>query len=104
MVRRRLNSTQLNSTLAGTRRSALMFSERGRATKTPYSNRCRHEYRSRGQAMRAVAKSLLVLALLAAVPAFAQSPPPARVGRVSLVSGTLAFYGPGDTEWSAAKV
>ena len=54
--------------------------------------------------MRALAKSLLVIALLAAVPAFAQSQPPARVGRVSLVSGTLAFYGPGDAEWSAAHV
>src|SRR5205807_9354664 len=54
--------------------------------------------------MRAVAKSLLLLAVLAAVPAFAQSPPPARVGRVGLVSGTLACYGPGDTEWSAAEV
>src|SRR5229473_3490436 len=54
--------------------------------------------------MRVLAKSLLVLVLLAAVPAFARSEPPARVGRVSVISGTLAFYGPGDTEWSAAQV
>src|SRR5258707_15414153 len=54
--------------------------------------------------MRLLAKSLLLLSLLAAIPAFAQTEPPARVGRVSLVSGTLAFYGPGDSDWSAAKV
>ena len=54
--------------------------------------------------MRVLAKSLLLLILLLAVPALAQVEPPARVGRVSLVSGTLAFYGRGDTDWSAAKV
>ena len=54
--------------------------------------------------MRILAKSLLLLILLLAVPAFAQVEPPARVGRVSLVSGALAFYGPGDSDWSAAKV
>jgi hypothetical protein len=54
--------------------------------------------------MRIPAKSLLLLIQLLAVPAFAQVEPPARVGRVSLVSGALAFYGPGDSDWSAAKV
>jgi hypothetical protein len=54
--------------------------------------------------MRFLAKSLLVLIFLFAIPALAQVEPSARVGRVSLVSGTLAFYGPGDTDWSAAKV
>jgi len=55
--------------------------------------------------MRSLAKSLLFLIfLLLAVPALAGADPPTRVGRVSLVSGTLAFYGPGDTDWSAAKV
>ena len=55
--------------------------------------------------MRSLAKSLLFLIfLLLAVPALARADPPTRVGRVSLVSGTLAFYGPGDTDWSAAKV
>jgi hypothetical protein len=54
--------------------------------------------------MRFFAKSLLFLILFLAVPAFAQVQPPARVGRVSLISGTLAFYGPGDTDWSAAKI
>ena len=54
--------------------------------------------------MRFLAKTLLVFAFLACAPAFAQEEPPARVGRVSLVSGTLAFYGPGDTDWSSAKV
>ena len=54
--------------------------------------------------MRVLTKCLAILAILAAVPAFAQTEPPARVGRVSLIEGTLAFYGPGDSEWSAAKV
>jgi hypothetical protein len=54
--------------------------------------------------MRVLAKSLLFLILLVAVPAFGQVEPPARVGRVSLVSGALAFNGAGDTDWSAAKV
>jgi uncharacterized protein DUF6600 len=54
--------------------------------------------------MRTPAKSLMLLIQLLAAPAFAQVEPPARVGRVSLVSGALAFYGPGDSDWSAAKV
>src|SRR5215471_12339497 len=54
--------------------------------------------------MRSLAKSLLFLIFLLAVPALARADPPTRVGRVSLVSGTLAFYGPGDTDWSAAKI
>src|SRR5262245_31463794 len=54
--------------------------------------------------MRALAKFFVVLTLFAALPAFAATEPPGRVGRVSVVSGTLAFYGPGDSEWSAAKV
>ena len=53
--------------------------------------------------MRSLAKSLLFLIFLLAVPALARADPPTRVGRVSLVSGTLAFYGPGDTDWSAAQ-
>ena len=35
--------------------------------------------------------------LLAAMPAVAQSPP-ARVGRISIVEGTLAFYQEGDPD------
>src|SRR5436309_6845241 len=55
--------------------------------------------------MRLLARSVLLLLSFAFVsPAFAQKEPPARVGRVSIVSGTLAFFGPGDTDWSAAKV
>src|SRR5215469_11533141 len=54
--------------------------------------------------MRFLAKGLLFLILFAAVPAPAQVEPTARVGRVSVVSGTLAFYGQGDTDWSAAKI
>src|ERR1700756_2226503 len=54
--------------------------------------------------MRSPAKTLFALALLACAPAFAEEQPPARVGRVSFISGTLAFYGPGDSDWSAAKI
>jgi len=54
--------------------------------------------------MRLLVKSLLFLILFLAVPALAQVEPPARVGRVSLISGNLAFYGPGDTDWSAARI
>src|SRR5262245_36153380 len=58
--------------------------------------------------MTVMTRCLLVLGLLAAVPAAAQpdpqQEPPGRVGRVSVISGTLAFYGAGDTEWSAARV
>jgi hypothetical protein len=54
--------------------------------------------------MRFFAKSVLALVVLAAAPAFAEQQPSARVGRVSYISGTLAFYGPGDADWSAAKV
>jgi hypothetical protein len=44
----------------------------------------------------------LALFLSAAVPAAAQPAPPERVGRVSLVSGTLAFRMAGEKAWSAA--
>src|SRR5690242_3973519 len=39
----------------------------------------------------------------APIPA-ARQEPPARVGRVSVVAGTLAFFGPGDADWSAAEI
>jgi hypothetical protein len=38
------------------------------------------------------------------IPPAAQQVPPARVGRVSVVAGTLAFFGPGDADWSVAQV
>ena len=47
---------------------------------------------------------ILAVALLAVVPALAQEEPPARVGRVSFVSGQLGFHLAGETAWSAAKV
>ena len=47
---------------------------------------------------------LVVAALLVATPSYAQQEPLARVGRVSIVEGSLAFYGPGDSDWSAANV
>ena len=53
-------------------------------------------------AMHLLGKSLFVAVLLAAMPALAQSPP-ARVGRVSAIEGTLAFYQKGDPDWSRAN-
>ena len=52
--------------------------------------------------MRLLRKSLFIAVLLAAMPAHAQSPP-ARVGRVSAIEGTLAFYQNGDPDWSRAN-
>ncbi len=59
--------------------------------------------------MRRPAVSILALVAIAAVvrsawPALAAEEPPARVGRVSVVEGTLAFHAKGETEWSAAPV
>jgi hypothetical protein len=53
--------------------------------------------------MRRLAIAFLTLGFLAALPAFAQEEPPARVGRVSFVSGELGFHLAGETAWSAAK-
>src|SRR5215469_3295978 len=47
---------------------------------------------------------LTILTVFIALPALAQREPPARVGRVSFVSGNLAFHTTGQTEWSAAAV
>ena len=47
---------------------------------------------------------LTILTVFIAAPALAQREPPARVGRVSFVSGNLAFHTTGQTEWSAAAV
>src|ERR1700732_2977391 len=54
--------------------------------------------------MLRLAFSLFAVALIAAVPALAQEEPPARVGRVSFVSGQLGFHTAGETAWSAAAV
>src|SRR5437588_9190056 len=54
--------------------------------------------------MRRLAFSFLAVALIASVPALAQEQPPARVGRVSFVSGQLGFHTAGETAWSAAAV
>jgi len=48
--------------------------------------------------------ALTILTPFIAAPALAQPEPPARVGRVSFVSGNLAFHTAGQTEWSAAAV
>jgi hypothetical protein len=47
---------------------------------------------------------LFVLIFVAAGPALAQQEPPSRVGRVSFISGSLAFHMPGENEWSAASI
>jgi hypothetical protein len=54
--------------------------------------------------MLRVLNCVLVMTFLAAVPALALDEPPARVGRISFVSGSLAFHTPGQNEWSAATV
>src|SRR5690242_4761398 len=54
--------------------------------------------------MRRFATVLLAAVLFAAAPAFAQEEPPARVGRVSFVTGQLAFHLAGETKWSAGAV
>src|SRR5712671_2060933 len=56
-----------------------------------------------GSGMRRLAIAFLSVGLLAAVPALAHEEPPARVGRVSFVSGELGFHLAGETAWSAAK-
>jgi hypothetical protein len=56
------------------------------------------------QIMHRLLVGLTILTVVMAVPALAQQPPPARVGRVSFVSGNLAFHTPGQTEWSEAGV
>ena len=54
--------------------------------------------------MRFRAIFLLIAALLATAPALAQQKaqqePPARVGRVAVVSGELGFHESGETSWS----
>src|SRR5579884_2484809 len=47
-------------------------------------------------------KSFLLISLLTAAPALAQQAPPAVVGRLAYVSGTVAFHMAGETAWSAA--
>src|SRR2546428_500883 len=57
----------------------------------------------RDPVMQLLASSVLALALIAASPAFAQQEPPARVGRVSFVTGQLGFQAKGDdAAWAAA--
>jgi hypothetical protein len=57
-----------------------------------------------GCAMLRVLSCFLVTTFLAALPALARDEPPARVGRISFVSGDLARHAPGQNEWSAAAV
>src|SRR6516165_11957235 len=55
-------------------------------------------------AMHRLLTALTILTVFIAAPTLAQQAPPARVGRVSFVSGNLAFHAAGQTEWSAAAV
>jgi hypothetical protein len=54
--------------------------------------------------MLRVLNCVLVITFLAGLPALARDELPARVGRVSFVSGNLALHMPGQNEWSAAAV
>lgn len=54
--------------------------------------------------MRRLFFGLSAFLLLAAAPALAQPAPPERVGRVSLVAGTLAYHMVGERAWSAAAL
>jgi Family of unknown function (DUF6600) len=54
--------------------------------------------------MRRLALAVLALVLAFAAPALAQESPPGLVGRVSYVSGNLAFHTTGESAWSAALV
>ena len=54
--------------------------------------------------MLRVLNCFLVITCFAVFPALARDEPPARVGRVSFVSGNLVLHTPGQTEWSAAAV
>jgi hypothetical protein len=49
-----------------------------------------------------IAVTIITVSITAST--LAQQAPPARVGRVSFVSGNLAFHTAGQTEWSAAAV
>jgi hypothetical protein len=54
--------------------------------------------------MLRVLHCVLVITFLAGLPALARDEPPARVGRVSFVSGNLALHMPGQNERSAAAI
>ena len=54
--------------------------------------------------MHHLPSSLMLLTVVVAAPALAQTELPTRVGRVSFVSGNLAFHMAGQSEWSAAAV
>ena len=41
---------------------------------------------------------------LAATAAFAQADPPARVGRLSYIEGTVSFHGPDPDQWTPATL
>jgi FecR protein len=77
---------------------------------TPYTGRNRNVVTSgetgllRVHTMLRLLFSLIVLAFIAGAPALAQQQPPARVGRVSFISGNLALHTAGQSEWSAGTV
>src|SRR5205085_4597015 len=88
---------------------ALTVPEQSRATHALMGQRASQRRRNRTVvarnpfsrfAMRRLAFSLLAIVLIGVLPAFAQEAPPARVGRVSFVSGQLGFHLAGETAWS----
>jgi hypothetical protein len=54
--------------------------------------------------MHRLLKWLIILSFMGVAPALAEQQPPARVGRVALVSGNLAFHMAGEAQWSATGV
>ena len=54
--------------------------------------------------MQRFLKWLIIINFVGVTPALAEQEPPVRVGRVSLVSSSLAFHMAGEAEWSAAGV
>src|SRR5205814_400677 len=91
---------------------ALTVPEQSRATHALMGERASQRRRNRTVvarnpfsrfAMRRLAFSLLAIVLIGVLPAFAQEAPPARVGRVSFVSGQLGFHLAGEPALSAAR-
>src|SRR5688572_33421676 len=75
----------------------------------PHFARCRHVTMVSGSVMRRLAVAVLALFVIAGSlassrPALAQEEPPARVGRISFLSGQIGFHAAGETQWSAAAV
>jgi hypothetical protein len=72
------------------------------AANAPQSTRCDAIGAIGGRPNARIRQDCLIFSLtLLATSAVAQQELPARVGRISIVEGAVAFYGPGDNDWSA---